>query len=314
MKTRSIASTTQKFFVITAFTAAAWSCSKKNEEALNQAPVAEAGPSQTITLPANQLVLQGNGWDVDGDVATFAWSQVSGPNNAHFDNAADPTTPVTGLVQGNYLFRLSVTDNKGATGVDTVTMRVLPAPAPAYPSVTLTPVLERQISILGYTDLSTSSSPENIVAAWTSGGEDFKSRSALRFDMSSIPAGATVRSAVLYLYSAPTPNNGNLADANYGWNNAFSILRITAPWSATGANWSNQPATTTVNRTVVPHTSLSRLTIDANVTALVSDMLQSGNYGFFLKLEDETPLRSRLFASSAHANASLRPKLVIEYQ
>ncbi|RYD67387.1 MAG: hypothetical protein EOP84_30560, partial [Verrucomicrobiaceae bacterium] len=142
-----------KFFVITALTAGAVSCSPHSDN-VNQAPVAEAGPSQSIILPANQLTLQGSGYDPDGDVTGYSWTQVSGPGNASFGNAADPASSVTGLVQGNYTFRLTVTDDDGATGSDTVTMYVLPA---TVHSVTVQPdhnPMEKQIGIKGNTEWS----------------------------------------------------------------------------------------------------------------------------------------------------------------
>lgn len=85
-----------------------------NPAPVNQAPISEAGPDITITLPANSTVLSGSG-TATNSISSYTWSQVSGPNTATFspgDTAQNPT--VSGLVQGSYIFALNVTDNNGS--------------------------------------------------------------------------------------------------------------------------------------------------------------------------------------------------------
>ncbi|WP_250419078.1 PKD domain-containing protein [Pontibacter deserti] len=97
--------------------------------ATNQAPVANAGPDKTITLPTNSTQLNGSGTDADGAIASYAWSQISGPSTATFSSttAAQPT--VSGLLQGSYTFALVVTDDKGTVSApDQVNVTVNPAP------------------------------------------------------------------------------------------------------------------------------------------------------------------------------------------
>ncbi len=90
----------------------------------NQLPTANAGNNITLTLPANSTTLTGSGADADGTIAGYAWSRVSGPATFTFGTAGAATTTLTGLVQGIYVFRLTVTDNGGATGTDDVTVTV----------------------------------------------------------------------------------------------------------------------------------------------------------------------------------------------
>jgi predicted esterase len=90
----------------------------------NIAPVANAGPDQTITLPANSANLAGSGYDQDGSIASYNWTQVSGPNTATMSNASGASNTVGGLVAGTYVFRLKVTDNAGATGTDDINVVV----------------------------------------------------------------------------------------------------------------------------------------------------------------------------------------------
>ena len=92
--------------------------------ATNIPPVANAGPDQTITLPVNSITLSGSGSDVDGTVVGYSWTKISGPSSYNIVNANSPGTNVTGLVQGVYQFVLTVTDNNGASGTDTIQVTV----------------------------------------------------------------------------------------------------------------------------------------------------------------------------------------------
>jgi parallel beta-helix repeat protein len=95
--------------------------------AANIAPTASAGSSQSITLPTNTVTLSGSGTDSDGTIASYVWTKVSGPSTYTISNASSATTSVKGLIAGNYVFKLTVTDNQGATATDSVSITVNPA-------------------------------------------------------------------------------------------------------------------------------------------------------------------------------------------
>jgi hypothetical protein len=97
-------------------------------KAPNQAPVANAGANQTITLPVNSVTLTGSGTDNDGTIVSYKWAKTAGPSSFTFSNANAATTTVSGLVEGVYTFELTVTDNKGATGKATMNVTVNKAP------------------------------------------------------------------------------------------------------------------------------------------------------------------------------------------
>jgi hypothetical protein len=98
--------------------------------AANQAPVANAGSDITMTLPVNSAILTGSGSDPDGTIVSYAWARVSGPTTFTLVNASTASTGLNNLVQGVYVFRLTVTDNSGATATDNVTVTVNAATAP----------------------------------------------------------------------------------------------------------------------------------------------------------------------------------------
>lgn len=93
--------------------------------AANQPPVANAGSNQTITLPTNTVSVNGSASkDPDGSIVSFNWSKTSGPSQGSITNASAISTTITNLVQGTYVFKLTVTDNNGATGTDSITITV----------------------------------------------------------------------------------------------------------------------------------------------------------------------------------------------
>lgn len=92
----------------------------------NQSPVAAAGSDQTITLPTSSVTLNASGsTDADGTISTYAWTKISG-GPATIASPSASSTSVTGLIEGTYVFRVTVTDDDGATGTDDITVRVNP--------------------------------------------------------------------------------------------------------------------------------------------------------------------------------------------
>ena len=90
-------------------------------------PSANAGSDQTITLPTNSVTLTGSGSETNGTIVSYAWTQSSGPSTATIATAGQAQTSVSGLVQGVYVFQLTVKDNSGVTATDAVQVTVNPA-------------------------------------------------------------------------------------------------------------------------------------------------------------------------------------------
>lgn len=85
-----------------------------------QAPVANAGTDQFITLPTNGTQLAGT---VQGTVTNSQWTQVSGPNTAAIVSSGNLTTDVNNLIEGVYIFKLTAT-NTGGTHADSLSVTV----------------------------------------------------------------------------------------------------------------------------------------------------------------------------------------------
>jgi hypothetical protein len=100
-----------------------------NGGAANIPPVAIAGPNQSLSAGIMATTLNGSGTDADGVVVSYGWTQTAGPTSGVTINPNTSTTTgvaqVTGLSNGNtYTFKLTVTDNEGATNSSTMNVMV----------------------------------------------------------------------------------------------------------------------------------------------------------------------------------------------
>jgi hypothetical protein len=132
----------------------------------NDPPVADAGTDQTIQLPVSQVTVNGSGsTDADGTITTYAWTKISGPSTFTITSPSSVSTTITGLVEGTYVFRLTVTDNDGGTDTDDITIVVQPvnvaptAVAGADQSITLP---TDNVSVNG----SSSSDPDGTIVSY----------------------------------------------------------------------------------------------------------------------------------------------------
>ena len=75
--------------------------------------------------------MSGSGSDPDGKISSYRWRKVSGPSQYNIASPTTGTGNVNNLAQGAYTFELTVTDNGGKTGSDTVQVTVSAAAAVA---------------------------------------------------------------------------------------------------------------------------------------------------------------------------------------
>lgn len=87
-------------------------------------PIAAAGPDQTIWGSSAWLAGSGSYDNTGGYITNYIWSQVSGPSNANFGWLSNTNVEARGLVRGTYVFKLTVTNNRGQVGTDTLQVTV----------------------------------------------------------------------------------------------------------------------------------------------------------------------------------------------
>lgn len=98
---------------------------------VNKPPTASAGSDKTVSLPLSSLALVGSGTDSDGSIVSYLWSKSSGPS-LKLTNNTSATATISGLVEGTYVMKLQVKDNKGTSGFDYVKIVVKGATASIY--------------------------------------------------------------------------------------------------------------------------------------------------------------------------------------
>lgn len=86
-------------------------------------PVAIAGMDKSISLPSTSVSLKGFIYDANGDEIAIAWTQMSGPNKAVFNDTAVIQPIISGLIEGTYVFRITITANE-KTDYDEVSVLV----------------------------------------------------------------------------------------------------------------------------------------------------------------------------------------------
>jgi len=126
---------------------------------VNAAPVANAGSNKTITLPTASITLSGSASDADGSISKYSWTKTSGPTSFSFSSTSVASPIISSLIAGTYTFRLTVTDNDGATDYDDVSVVVNPlvsiAPAPSAAAKSI------QVNLYGGTNAYSSSAWNN---------------------------------------------------------------------------------------------------------------------------------------------------------
>ena len=107
------------------------------KELPNQAPVVDAGPGQTINLPANTVTLDGTATDdgLPNNTLTISWTKVSGPGTVTFSSPSTASTQATFSTFGTYVLQLTANDSQLSSSSN-VTVTVNPEPI----SLVLTPL------------------------------------------------------------------------------------------------------------------------------------------------------------------------------
>lgn len=147
---------------------------------------------------------------------------------------------------------------------------------------------------------------------WTCTGNLCNSRGLFKFDLTSIPSGATITNASLQLFAdlnwSTSPTTGGPSNAGY-------LSRVTSAWSENSVTWDSQPTTTNSNQVTIPGSTSTAQNYTLNVTSLVQDMYANTNYGFMLKMQDEINYyKSLMFASSDNTNSATKcPMLIVSY-
>jgi len=160
------------------------------------------------------------------------------------------------------------------------------------------------------TNWSTATTNAAFIIPGATGGTN-GNRALIHFNLSQIPPCVQILSAELSLYGHGP--HGSLP-GHSGTNNSAFIRRVIQPWNVSTVTWNNQPTATTHNQVTIPAaTSATQDYLNINVTQLVQAMVDSANFGFQLRLVNETPTNSLIFASDNFADSLKHPRLQVTY-
>ena len=137
----------------------------------NEPPSADAG-SDRLVEAGEQAQLDGRkSADEDGEDLDYAWALVSGPAWVAIADADSPQAQIVPQVPGEYIFRLTVADEAGATGRDDVRILVTsqaPIPINTAPTADAGSDGTTSVGLEIILDGSSSSDPDgdDLVFAW----------------------------------------------------------------------------------------------------------------------------------------------------
>ncbi len=166
-------------------------------------PVVNAGPSQSINLPANTITLSGSG-SSDSGTLTFTWTKLSGPGTVTFTNAHAAVTQATFSTVGSYLLQLSGTD-----GISTVVSNTI---------VTVNPPVNQPPVVSAGTDQTLQLPTNSVTLNGTATDDGLPAGSTLTVNWNQISGPAAV------VFSAPTQAVTQVAFTAAG----TYVLRLTA--------------------------------------------------------------------------------------
>lgn len=134
----------------------------------NIPPAAEAGPDQVVAENSLASLDGSASFDTDGTIVTYFWKQTAGPRVVLSDpTAVQPTftTPNVGPAGESITFKLTVTDDGGLMGTDTVNINVSWSNIPPVSNAGADQTIEE--GILVTLDGSASTDPDDEIASYS---------------------------------------------------------------------------------------------------------------------------------------------------
>ncbi|MBN1185263.1 MAG: DNRLRE domain-containing protein [Bacteroidales bacterium] len=149
---------------------------------------------------------------------------------------------------------------------------------------------------------------------WSQSGYSTYMKSVLDFDLSSVPDGAIITSATLYLYGLDHLNYTITNNTGYKSNESW-LRRITSSWEENTVTWNTAPSITSLHETTVENSTSTTQDYEIDVVDLIQDIIndRSNSYGLMLHLKIYERYTRMVFASSDYSDANKHPHLEVTY-
>lgn len=239
-----------------------------NSNSNNNPPSANAGPDQVIVLPKDSVLLNGSAsHDPDGSIKKWEWRKIAGPGSFLITTANSVTTSVRSLAAGIYRFELTVTDNGGASGKDTVAVTVANSSVPNRPPVANAGA-DQTINLPTNTtivDGSASFDPDNNITGYiwaklTGPACNIVSTATVRTNIDNLQQG-------VYLFQLKVTDAGGLF--------SYDTIQITVHEDPFAVCYNNRPI---VNAQLVPFGRLSNYRFLLSPAAAADKIVFAGGY------------------------------------
>ena len=298
---------------------------------VNRAPVLTAIGDQSVD-EGNTLAFTVSATDPDGNGVVLSVQNL--PEGANFNSATGEFTwtpePGQSGIHENVLFTATDDGTPNLTDSEGITIAVNPNDPPSPVALTLSgPGVTQDTMIISgaYSQLNFGGSPDRLGTGYFG----VLGRSLIRWDLSSIPHGSTIVSAVMSVYAVQDPTGGQttvhahkvLREWTEGSLNGLN-RQIDNPDSAcwveagAGIKWQTAGATGVADSApeiAAATTGTGVGWYDLDITDTVSQWVlgTQTNFGLLLRTGQEASYNAKVFAASEHSDESLRPYLIIEY-
>lgn len=315
--------TTGKLSVITNATCASGNCMKlRNDTSTVVRLTREANLAAAITASLKfsyrRTMVSGSGGNIQLEISkdggsTFTLLKTY-PLNVTDSAQISENIDISAYIAANTQIRFSTDGSNIQTNIHIDNIEIVSgcAPAGSLSTVTLSPVADTYLAGGSNTNFGTAVA---LKSGRNNGGPMLYP--LLKFDVSSIPAGALLTSAKLRLYQYTSANSGTFD---------LGVYRVNQAWTETGANWNTANGTTAWTgggggTFSLPVISSNTVTIgnyswhEWEIKPLVQEWVDSvsPNHGMELLAISANAGSNVSFASKEHTTATWRPQLVVNY-
>lgn len=200
----------------------------------NVAPTANAGPDQTVASGATVTLTGAGSSDSDGTIASYSWALTSGPAATLSSSSAVSPTFAAGTGPSTRVFTLTVTDDGGLTGTDTVTINTSAPAGNNAPTVTADKDVYQAGEIITFTVADSDGTVSSVAVTGFSSNPAVSGSGGTRTAVAPILAADTTGTVTVTDNGGATGTDTFVVKASNVWvGYGGSVVRSTYPYIST---------------------------------------------------------------------------------